>query len=394
MKKKTSLLLGSLFILTVITGCKKAEEIKKETNEETQQIIKLSEESIKQIQLETVITELQPVTGELRIPARVITNQNNEALVGSMVPGRVHDVFVNLGDNVKAGQVLMNVEGLEIGEIKAGYLKAKANLDFAEADYKRHKILSEQNVGSKQSFLEAEAEYQKALAEFQAEDKKIHSIGLTDEDVANGTSQSNNDHISGRLAIRSQINGVVVERNVVIGQQIDASTNALKIINTNTVWVDGQIYEKDIPNLSKKTDAVFITTVYPGEKFIGKVIYIGQVVDEQTRTITIRCEFNNLRGKLKPQMFGEIEIPISKDAKAITLPEDAVIKDAGNEYVFIKNNAGGIVHEFKVRKIVAGTNLNNRIEVKDGLKPGENVVIKGSFYLKSEMKKKEFGEEE
>jgi cobalt-zinc-cadmium efflux system membrane fusion protein len=384
MKANIKLLIAANVLAIILLGCGNNEEPRKEENhDEHSEVVKLSAESIKQINLETETVRMQTFTGYLTIPAKVITNQDNEAQIGSLVQGRVHQVFVKLGDYVRAGQTLMTVEGLDIGEIKAGYLIAKAAFDYAKANYERQKKLFDEKIGSQKTLLESQAEYEKALAEYKAEDKKIHSVGLSDEDVADG--KIGEEHTAGTLPIKSPITGVVVERNVVIGQLVDATTNAFKLINTQLVWVDGQVYEKDINRISEKTSAIFAASSYPYENFNGRIIYIGQTVDEQTRTITIRGEFVNAKNKLKPQMFGELKIPVGTNVKAIMIPEESMVIETGQEYVFVQTSDT----TFEKRAVITGTSIDNRIEIKEGLKEGEKVTSKGVFYLKSELKKEE-----
>lgn len=374
----------STVVSLIVFGCSGKEEPKKEENHtEHSEIVQLSTEAIKEIKLETEIVSFRPFTGYLTIPAKVLTNQDNEAQIGSLVQGRVHQVFVKVGDYVKAGQILMTVEGLDVGEIKAGFLIAKAALEYTKANYERQKKLYDEKIGSQKSLLESQSEYEKALAEYKAEDKKIHSVGLNDIDI--NDERKSEEHTSGTLSIKSSINGIVVERNVVIGQSVDVTTNAFKIINTSNVWVDGQVYEKDIAKIYQKTNAVFSSTTYQNEKFNGRIIYIGQTIDEQSRTITVRGEFVNTNGKLKPQMFGDLKIPIESNAKAIMMLDEAVVKEAGIEYVFVQTSDT----TFEQRKVSTGTVVDGRIEIREGLKIGENVVSKGVFYLKSELKKEE-----
>lgn len=385
MKDSIKLLIVANVLVFILLGCGGKEEPKKEESKsEQREVVKLSAESIKQIKLETETVILQPFTGYLIIPAKVITNQDNEAQIGSLVQGRVHRVFVKIGDYVKTGQVLMTVEGLDIGEIKAGFMIAKAALDYSKANYERQKKLFDEKIGSQKSLLESQAEYEKTLAEYKAEDKKIHSVGLSDDDVTDGNKSE--EHTSGTLPIKSSINGVVVERNVVIGQLVDATTNAFKVINTNNVWIDGQIYEKDLTKINQKTDAAFTSSTYQNEKFNGRIIYVGQTVDEHSRTITVRGEFGNSNNKLKPQMFGELKIPVSENAKTIMISTEAIVKESQEEYVFVQISDSTFVK----RKVITGMSVDNRIEIKEGLKESEKVVTKGVFYLKSELKKDEF----
>ncbi|MEO0199253.1 MAG: efflux RND transporter periplasmic adaptor subunit [candidate division WOR-3 bacterium] len=382
-------LLAIILISGLLIACSKNENKadNERQNETKEGIIVLSKEAIEKINLKYVTAEIKPLNGFIKVPAVIITNQNNEALVGPLIQGRVRKVFVNVGDYVKTGQALMQIEGLEIAQLKANYLKAKANLDFAEQEYKRQKILFEQNIGSKKNYLIAKAEYEKALAEFRAEEEKIHSVGLSHQDIEN---IDGNEHTSGLLTIKSPIDGIIVERNVVIGQYVGPDTNAFRIINLNSVWADGQIYEKDIFKIPGKPTIEFFSPSIPNQTFKGKVIYIGQVVDEHTRTIKIRAEIQNTANKLKPNMFGEMLIPISFEAKGVVIPSESVIKDNNETYVFVVEN------DFTFRKQIVqiGEELNQMVEVIKGLKPGDKVVTKGAFFLKSEMMKEHLREEE
>ena len=387
--KKYYSLFVILFYALVLIGCnEKTDEHTDEHNEEHTDVITLSSEAVEQIKLKSQTVTLQPFRGSFNVPAEVKTNQDYEAQIGSLIQGRVHKVFVNVGDYVKTGQLLMTVEGLEVGEIKSGYLKAKANYDYTKSNYERQKKLFDEKIGSQKSLLESQSEYEKATAEFRAEDKKIHSIGLSDEDVVN--EKDGDDHTSGTLPIKSMINGFVVERNVVIGQLVDATTNAFKIINTSNVWIDGQIYEKDLDKITPNSKAFFTTSSNQQSRLEGRIIYIGQTVDDKTRTILIRGEFINRDNKLKPQMFGELQIPVGANAQAILVPEESIVNEAGQNYLFIQTSDS----TFERRDVTTGITSESMIEIKDGIKEGEKVVTAGVFYLKSELKKDELAEDE
>jgi cobalt-zinc-cadmium efflux system membrane fusion protein len=378
-------LTGSLMLIGCNNNSK--EEKKTENSKTGPQIVTLTKKSITDIGLTLFTVRMKPLTGTLTAPAKVLPNQNLESQVGSLVQGRVHQIFVKVGDYVTTEQALMTVEGLDVGAIKAGFLKAKASHDYAKSNYERQKKLFDDKIGSQKAFLESQAEYDKALAEYNAEDKRIHSVGLADEDVTMG--KSGEEHTSGTLPIKSHINGIVVERNVIVGQYVDATTNAFKVINTNSVWIDGQIYEKDLSKVQQKTNAAFTTTSYPDIPFIGRIIYIGQTLDEQSRTITVRGEFNNPHNRLKPNMFGVLKIPIGANTNAMLIPDEAVVKDAGEHYVFVQT----CDTTFEKRTVIIGTSVDSMIEIKDGLKEGNMVVSKGAFYLKSDLKKEELGGE-
>jgi len=299
----------------------------------------------------------------------------------------VKKVFVNVGSNVNAGQTIMLIEGLEIGVLKADFLKAKTTLDFTEQEYNRQKSLSEQNAGSQKNLISSKAEYEKARAEFNSMDKKIHSIGLKDEDIVN---DKNDLHTSGDLAIKSPISGVIVERNVVVGQYVESSTIAFKILNTKSLLVDGQIYENDFNKLGNNKSVEFKTPSVPNEIFSCEIVYKGQLIDEKTRMIKVRAKVNNPRSRLLPQMFGDLIIKLAESKSGLFVPSSAIHKDNEQSFIFIQENDS----TFKMIEVKTGVEFDEKVEIVSGLKENDRIVVNGVFELKSELQKESFGEGE
>lgn len=387
--KKLRLIAYILLVLSVlISGCKsESNETTEEHHEETSDTVLLSDSAIAEIHLKTIKIYSKIFTGSFSLTAEVKADQNNEALVGPLLAGRVHEVLVNTGQYVRKGDVLMTVEGLEVGELKASYLKTKAAVEFAKANYERTKKLFSEKIGSQKEFLMAQADYDKAKAEFKAEDKKIHSIGLSDKDIEESF---NEDHTSGTLTIRAPISGVIIERNVVTGQFVEPSENAFRILNTSSVWVDGQVFEKDIARINTNASIFFESSAYPEEKFEGRISFVGQMLDKQTRTVTVRATLQNSKGKLKPHLFGEMHIPVSGNKTAIFVPESAVFSLDGNDFVFVKVSADSFIKRMvKIRKYSA-----SEIEIIEGIIEGEEVVSQGVYYLVSVLQKDQIEEDE
>jgi membrane fusion protein, heavy metal efflux system len=379
-----------IVMVAVLSGCagekKEVAAVRPGATTVQTHVLTLRAAAIEEIGLTTSIAEIQPIAGNMTVPAKLLPNQDLEAQVGSLVQGRVRQVFVGVGDFVTAGQELMHIEGLEVGEIKSNFIKAKAELKYAEANYGRQKTLLEQKVGSQKVFLEAQATYDKAVAEFNAEDKRIHSIGLTDDDLlkfVEHASLEKDGHSGGVLPIKSPIAGTVVERNVVIGQLVDGSTTAFRVINTSTLWADGQVYEKDVPGLSGKPEVTLTVSAFPREEFRGRVIYVSPIVDEHTRTITIRASIPNRHGRLKPQMFGELHVPTGGTTRGLIIPAESVQNINATTCVFVATSDT----TFERREVSLGTTFDSMVEVRGGISPGERVVTKGSFQLKSELMK-------
>ena len=381
-----------LFISGILAGCGKVqtdntERKKEEKKEEKKETVMVSTESQEMINLETVVLKEEQFSGYIKIPAVIVTDQNNEAQVGPIVAGRVKKVFASIGSNVVAGQTLMLIEGLEIGVLKADFLKAKTTLSFTEQEYGRQKKLAEQDAGSQKNLIAAKAEWEKAVAEFNSMDKKIHSIGLKDDDIVN---DKNDLHSAGDLAIKSPISGVIVERNVVVGQYVESSSIAFKILNTRSLLVDGQVYESDFNKIGSAKSCEFKTPSLPDETFLCDITYKGQLIDEKTRTIKIRAKINNPRNRLLPQMFGELIMKLAESRKGLFLPSSALFKDGEQSFVFVQENDS----TFRKVEVKTGLEMEDRAEIVSGLKAGDKVVTNGVFELKSELLKESFGEGE
>jgi membrane fusion protein, heavy metal efflux system len=387
-----ALLLASLF-----AGCmaRSSDEqpISKEKEERPSNEIFISARGARDLGITLTTVEERSLQAKLSVPAHLVPNQDREAIVGTLLQGRVHQVLVNAGDRVTKGQALMLIEGLEIGEIKAEFIKARASLRYAEAAAKRQRLLREQNIGSEKAYLETEAELQKARAGFTAEDRKIHSIGLNDSDVeqfVDPSDDSASTHVEGLLPIRAPLSGIIAERNVVQGQLVEATTNAFRIVDTQVLWADGQVQERDLGSNLPGGPATLTVTAMPGRVFKGTIIFVSPVVDAQTRTVTVRAAIPNPRGVLKPNMFGELHFGGSRERSGLLIPGEAVVRIQDSTYVFV-----GLNDSLYIRKPVSlGTALGAEVEVVHGLVKGERVVANGSFFLKSEQLKESFGEEE
>jgi membrane fusion protein, heavy metal efflux system len=380
----------------LLAGCGRREEgagaaVEKKTEPHA---ITLTRQSVREIGLEWAAAEIQPLRKEIVIAAKLAVHQDHEAQVGTMVQGRVSKVLVNLGDRVQPGQELMHIEGVEIGDIKSGFIKAKAQLVYAEAALKRQQALIEQNVGAQKSLLESQAEFEKARAGFMAEDRKIHSIGLNDSDVEtfidNSSTVDIGAHVGGILPIKAPIAGVVFERNVVIGQLMDPSTTAFRIINTSVLWVDGQVHEGDVSALRGRPEITVVVPAASRAVIRARILYVGETIDPGTRMVKVRAALQNPGGMLKPGMFAEMHIPFGDGKHGTVIHEESLIKDGNDRFVFVAVNDTTFVR----RDVIPGLALGDFVEVASGVAAGEKIVTKGSFMLKSELKKESFGEGE
>jgi cobalt-zinc-cadmium efflux system membrane fusion protein len=182
------------------------------------------------------------------------------------------------------------------------------------------------------------------------------------------------------ITLFSPISGKVVQYNVVLGGMVDQASEILTIMDPRLLCVDAEIYERDISKIKAGQNVDVSVPAYPDEKFQGKIGYIGDVLKEETRTITVRTEVENRDTSLKPGMFANITVFLNHQNRALALPREAILDDQNDKMVFVKRD-----NLFFPQLIDIGTNENGYVEIVGGLEEGDEVVTKGNYQLKSKL---------
>jgi cobalt-zinc-cadmium efflux system membrane fusion protein len=380
-KKQAELKIGTEAKKTKEKGKEEKHEVEKKGEQkhaEEKERVKLSPEALKNAGINTVPAKAQATVDTLAVTAIISHNQDRLFHVTPRITGRVVDVRVSVGNDVKAGSVLAVLDSTELGQTKLEYIKSQTLLELAKANYEREKSLFDQKIAAKKDVLAAQAEYRKAEAEARSFHERLRLYGLSDEAI------NNLNNLPSVYTLTSPGPGVVIEREMSKGEVIEAGKKVATISDLSTVWVLLNIHEKDLAKVKQGTSVKIHTESYPGEVFAGKVAYIGDVVDPQTRTVPLRVEVPNPRALLKPGMFATAEVVTgTSSTEAIMIPSSAIQKIQGKPAVFVQEKDGS----FAKRKLELGREFGNSVEVKSGLKEGEQVVITGAFTLKSELLK-------
>ncbi|MDZ7581756.1 MAG: efflux RND transporter periplasmic adaptor subunit [Deltaproteobacteria bacterium] len=186
------------------------------------------------------------------------------------------------------------------------------------------------------------------------------------------------------LTLFSPFTGHVLEKMVNRGQFVDAGMALFKIADLSVVWLIADVYEYELTAIRLGQPAVIRMAAYSGETFTGKAIYIYPYLDPQTRTAKVRYEFANPHGKLKPEMFADVEISVNLGEK-LAVPEGAVIDTGVRQVVLVDRGSG----YFEPREVRLGAKAGEVVEVLDGLLAGDRVVTSANFLIDSESKLKE-----
>ncbi|HSZ81587.1 MAG TPA: efflux RND transporter periplasmic adaptor subunit [Polyangia bacterium] len=305
------------------------------------------------------------------LPGRVTFDEDHTQRVASPIDGRAVSILAKLGDKVRAGQPLIELSSPNVGQLQADAQKAMSELSLADKATERvHKLQAEGAVADK-DVAQAENDFRKAKSDSARTAAQLKSLGVSPTDPAVN------------VALRAQIPGVVVERNVLVGQEVraDQVSPLVTITSLDTVWVQADAYEQDLA-LVAEGDAVTIRVpAYPAEAFPGKVGHVGEVVDAASRTVKVRCLVDNKSRKLKPEMFARVDVLNAAGHKLILVPSQAVLND-GDRSVVIVASEGNV---FRSRRVEVGPETEGKVRVLTGLHAGEKIVTDGAIFMKREI---------
>ncbi len=325
------------------------------------------------------------------------------ARIRPLADGRVTRVTVRVGDRVGARQTLLVYDSITAGELMSEYRAAVASLERAnaEADVARRSLERADNLVQIGAVAKGErdrraAEHQRAIADMNSAragvvnlEQKLRRLGVSPEDLTRARSGEEVNAAS-RSTVSAPFGGVVIEVHAAQGEVITPERELFVIADLSRVWIQGDVYQKDIARIRVGQNALVTVDAYPGETFTGRVTYVSNVLDANTRTAKVRCEVSNRDGRLKAQMFASVALPVSMPRQALLIPARAVQDIDGVPTVFVRMDE----EKFQTRAVRVGAAIGDAVEVVDGLRPGERVVTDGALMLKSRLKLRVEAEEE
>lgn len=319
------------------------------------------------LKVEPVIEIVAPATSPLN--GRITFDENYTTRISSPILGRAISIKVQIGDKVKAGQVLMVMDSPELGSALSEARKADSDLKLKRKAFERNNLLLEGGVIARKDQESSQADLSQAEAEAQRANARLKNLGA----------QRNGDE---SYVLRAPIAGVVVDRQVNPSAEVrpDAATPLFIITNPEHLWASIDLPERDLAKVYEGQSLAIQVDAYPDEVFSGKVESIGVMVDPTTRRITIRCSLQG-KGKLKPEMYARITPLNTKNFKVIRLPNTALITEGLYNYVFVEVSPG----HFKKRRLSLTSQERDFATVKNGLNSGERVITSGAILLNSEL---------
>jgi cobalt-zinc-cadmium efflux system membrane fusion protein len=321
---------------------------------------------------------------------KIAVDEDRSTPVFSPYAGRVTKLLARPGDRVVQGQPLFVIEAADTVQAQndliaamTGLNKARSALDLAQLQHKRAKDLFEGKAVPLKDYQQAEATLTQAQNDLrstqtalEAARNKLRILGFTDEAIATFQEMG---RINPETTIFAPIAGTVVQRKIGPGQYVNsgASDPVFVIGDLSTVWLTAFVRETDASNVSVGQEIAFNVLALPGRPLKARINYVSAAIDPATRRLLVRATIDNKDGLLKPEMFANVTIYSASDHPAIGVPKQALIYEGNQVRVWVAHEDKSI----ELRQIKPGLTNGDLVEVEGNLKPGEQIVTKGSLFI-------------
>src|SRR3979411_353112 len=338
---------------------------------------------------------IQPVTerafrAEHVTEGKIAVDEDRSTPVFSPYAGRVTKLLARPGDGVPQGQALFVIEAADTVQAQhdfvaasGGLNKAKSALDLAQLPDKRAKDLFEGRAAplkdyqqTQATLIQAQNDLRSAETALEAARNKLRILGLTEDAIS---AFQEKGRLNPETTILAPIAGTVVQRKIGPGQYVNsgASDPVVVLADLSTVWLTAFVREADASNVSVGQELAFSVLALPGRPLKARINYVSAAIDSATRRLLVRATINNKDGLLKPEMFANVTIYSASDHPAIGVPKQALIYEGNQVRVWVAHEDKSI----ELRRIKTGLTNGDLVEVEGNLKPGEQIVTKGSLFI-------------
>jgi cobalt-zinc-cadmium efflux system membrane fusion protein len=338
---------------------------------------------------------IQPVTerafrAEHVTEGKIAVDEDRSTPVFSPYAGRVTKLLARPGDSVTQGQPLFVIEAADTVQAQNDFItaatglnKARSALDLAQLQHKRAKDLFEGKAVPLKDFQQAEATLIQAQNDLRSTEtaleaarNKLRILGLTDDAIS---AFQEKGRINPETTIFAPIAGTVVQRKIGPGQYVNsgASDPVFVIGDLSTVWLTAFVRETEASTVVVGQELTFNLLALPGRTLTGRINYVAAAIDPATRRLMVRATVDNASGQLKPEMFATVTLYAPDDQPSVGVPKQALIYEGDQVRVWVAHEDKSI----ELRQIKTGLTNGDLVEVHGNLKPGEQIVTKGSLFI-------------
>ena len=372
---------------------------KKDANNSAGMLISIPPADQHQAGISLALVQVRELPRVLTVAGQVVMDEAHTSNIGVIADGIVTEVNALPGAPVRRGEVIGAIHSHlvheTVGALAQAYAaadRARGALNFAQQEKARYSHLYSIKAASLEESQRADQDLNQAqnqLLDAQA------SVRMEREHLSEllqvAPERLTPDKLYDReiVPIRSVVDGVVISRNVSVGQVVKAGDVAFLVSNLSTVWVTAAVNERDLPVVHAGESADITTQGYPDQAFHGRVTMVGGTLDPQTRTVPVRIVVPNPGTRIRPGMFASVRIAEPMTTNRMFVPEDALQEIGGQSVVFVSRDGT----HFRAQPVTTGMHSGGEAEIVNGLQPGDRIVVNGSFMVKSEMLKSSMSED-
>lgn len=311
-------------------------------------------------------------------------NLNTMAKVTPLARGIVREVRYDAGDQIAAGEVLVELHSAEVASAKSAFLSAIVEQDIRRQSFEREKRLKEQSIAAEKDFLEADAAYRTAQLAAGNLRQQLVNLGFSSEEI--DEIEKTRD-TSARLLVRAPFDVTLVERDAVPGEAVAVGDALFTIADLSTRWLTLSIPSSHSGQVHRGQEVEARFADLPGVILNGQITWVESSLDPRSRMLRARALVTDGAEHITTGLFGEARIKTGNIHSAAMVPRDAVQRHEGGDFVFVRNQPD----LFALRRVALGASNGESVEVVDGLDPTDAVVTHGSFIVKSEFLKSRLG---
>jgi membrane fusion protein, heavy metal efflux system len=382
--------LALIALLAVAAGCNRGAPPSGQTAPPAARTeVVLSPDAQKEGQIETAPVKMSDEPDVLRVPGRIALADNRSWRVGVRTDGLVVAVNAEAGDYVRKGQILARYHADEVRDSRALYhaaqsevARAQSNAALAQRNVTRAETLLDLKAASQVQVEQARQDLVSAEADVQRAQIEVDRLkDLLEDDLRVPAEPKAGDEFADQVPIIAPASGYILEKDVTLGKAIDTMDDTFVIGDLSEVWMLASIRQDQLGQLRMGQSVRVSVAGVAGQQFQGRITNLGQELDPATRTMAVRIALNNSGNVLRPGMLATAEVPGGLRKMTVFVASDAVQQIDGQDVVFVRVAPD----RFAVRAVEVAQTTNGQTPILQGLKGDEQVVVRGSFVLKSQL---------
>ncbi len=311
---------------------------------------------------------------EIVAPVVIAYDAGRVAQVTARAPGVVRRVSADIGSFVPAGATLAVIESAAVSGDQSRMAAARSRVQSAQADYRREAELEKKGISARKEVQAAQQAAREASAELEALQASLRGVGAGS---------------GGRYIVKAPVSGVVTQRTVSLAGYVDTHAPLFEIVDTSAMWGEVAVAEAELGDVKAGMPVTIVMDGLGGREFRGTIANIAPIIDPQTRTAKARVRLPNTGGLLRANMYGKARIAVGGTRSSAVVPQGAVQRAKTVKLAFVRLKPD----EFEARRVevAPGARHGGMVEIASGVEPGEEIVVAGSFLLKTETLKDSIG---